>query len=725
MNLYRGAALRWRRCAKLVMGLLACSACPAFAEVVWQEDFEGAGDKFPPVTVVYRGKEPKKWIHVPSKEAAFGKQALYMESSDEAQWMFLLVNIPAEQLKGKRMRLTAWVKSDFPGKAEATVTDGYSCDAGPGRIGTVTVKGKGWERLVVEGPRTPGKMAGVAVGLGYGAKGASMLIDDVKFECADELPPLPDMKAAGTKWVEMRKMASQRKRFEALVGSWVRDAALGLPVDSAMLKRLVSARNGYRTGAMTPADAETVAAGRRYALESKIVGPSVEYDVTTPVSAGTSPELDVVMPVNGYDAKILLIRNHSGRTQYFSPRWAAKKGVPVPVLRRMIPVDGFFDAMPVLPFGNVFEVADGETKGIWIDIRSRDVKPGVYQGMLKFVPLDPVSVPEIQVPFRQTVADIVSPKELPVAVFCWDYGVAKNQADYEFLRNARVNVFHVCENLPTKDSPNWEKSDLKKILDQVDANGDRGKVFFFLENWFTNNAKEWNSDLDRYYTGIGAYMKSRGYGYDSFVIHCFDEVLNDKFFDRARRIKQLDPKLRIFSDPPPASAEQLKRFTPYLDYYCLGSWFLMEDDNNGNKAVELLRSTGKPLWIYECDSQPAHALDFYRRMALNSVQRKWDGFTFWALRGLLFRHMTITPEPGVVNYGLTYLDENGVRYPSRRWALWELGIDDYALFTALREKGIDFSAEVRAMYETKGAVGLDRAMETFKKEKLKQFIPGK
>lgn len=725
MNLYRCASLKWRRCAKLVMGALACSAFSASAEVVWSEDFEGPGSKFPPITVVYRGKEPKEWIHVPSKEAAFGKQALYMESSDEAQWMFLLVNVPAERLKGRKMRLTAWVKSDFPGKAEASVADGYSCADGPGKIGNATVKGNGWERLVVEGSRTPGKMASFAVGIGYSAKGASMLIDDVKFECADELPSLPDVKAPGTKWAEMRRMASQRKRFEALVGSWEREAALGLPVDKVMLKRLVSARNGYRAGEMTAADAETVAVCRQYTLESKIISPSVEFNVVTPVYAKNTPELDVVMPVNGYEAKILLIRNHSGQTQYFSPRWTATGDAPVPVLRRMIPVGGFFDAMPALPFGSVFEVADGETKGIWIDLRSRDVKPGVYQGMLKFVPLDPISVPEIRVPVRQTVADIVSPKELPVAVFCWDYGVTKNQADYEFLRNARVNVFHVCENLLTKDSPNWEKSDLKKILDQVDANGDRGKVFFFLENWFTNEAKEWNADLDNYYTRIGAYMKSRGYGYDRFVIHCFDEVLNDKFFNRAKRIKELDPKLRLFSDPPPASAEELKRFTPYLDYYCLGSWFLMADDENGNKAVKLLKSTGKPLWIYECDSQPAHALNFYRRMALNSIQRKWDGFTFWALKGLAFRHMTITPESGVINYGLTYLDENGVRYPSRRWALWELGIDDYALFSALREKGIDFSREVREMYDTKDAVSLDKAMEAFKKEKLKQFAPGK
>ena len=75
-------------------------------------------------------------------------------------------------------------------------------------------------------------------------------------------------------------------------------------------------------------------------------------------------------------------------------------------------------------------------------------------------------------------------------------------------------------------------------------------------------------------------------------------------------------------------------------------------------------------------------------------------------------------------YGMTYLDENGVRYPSRRWALWELGIDDYALVAALRQKGIDVSGEIRTMCGTKDAAALDEAMEAFKKEKLKAFIPG-
>lgn len=428
------------------------------------------------------------------------------------------------------------------------------------------------------------------------------------------------------------------------------------------------------------------------------------------------------MPVNGYEAKILLVRNHSGRTQYFRPRWEAKNA-PAPQLRRMIPVEGFFDAMPPLPFDSVFEVADGETKGIWIDLRSRDLKPGIYRGTLVLTPLDPAAVTELRVPVRQAVAAIESPKELPVAVFNWDYGVTKDQADYEFLRKARVNVFHVNGGNDAKEAVNWEKSNLKQVLDQVDANGDRGKVIFFLENWFTSAADKWNGDLDNYYLQLAAYMKSRGYDYDQWIVHCFDEVLGDKFLNGAKNIKRLDPQIRIFSDPPPANADQLRPFLPYLDYFCLGSWFLQEDAKNGNQALELLRSTGKPLWIYECDSQPRHPLDNYRRMALNSLQRKWDGFTFWSLTGLQFRHASITPPAGVVNYGMTYLDENAVRYPSRRWALWELGVDDYALVTALREKGIDVDGEIRAMYGTKGAVALDDAMEAFKKEKLKAFVP--
>ena len=550
----------------------------------------------------------------------------------------------------------------------------------------------------------------------------SMLIDEVTLECADELPPLPELKAPGTNFVEMRRMWSQRRRFDALADSYRRDAALGLPVDGELLKRLVTAQENYRKESLTPADAAVIAACRQYALEARLINPSVEFDVDTPVSAKMEPEVDVTMPVNGYEAKILLVRNHSGRTQYFRPRWEAKNA-PAPQLRRMIPVEGFFDAMPPLPFDSVFEVADGETKGIWIDLRSRDLKPGIYRGTLVFTPLDPAAVTELRVPVRQAVAAIESPKELPVAVFNWDYGVTKDQADYEFLRKARVNVFHVNGGNDAKEAVNWEKSNLKQVLDQVDANGDRGKVIFFLENWFTGAADKWNGDLDNYYLQLAAYMKSRGYDYDQWIVHCFDETLGDKFLNGAKNIKRLDSRIRIFSDPPPANADQLRPFLPYLDYFCLGSWFRQDDAKNGNQALELLRSTGKPLWIYECESQPRHPLDNYRRMALNSLQCKWDGFTFWSLTGLEFRHASITPPAGVINYGMTYLDENAVRYPSRRWALWELGVDDYALVTALREKGIDVDGEIRAMYGTKGAVALDDAMEAFKKEKLKAFVP--
>lgn len=710
-----------RRSAAPVAALLACTALQASAEVVYHEDFEGDPAKWP-ISVFYRGQKPGKWIHVPSKEAAFGRQALYLEASDEAQWMFLLADIPAERLHGRKIRLTAWCKSDFPGKSEIGLAKGHSYSAGPGKVGIKTTEGNGWERIVVEGERAPGEMVSLAAGIGYGATGAGMLIDEVTLECADELPPLPELKAPGTNFVEMRRMRSQRRRFDALADSYRRDAALGLPVDGELLKRLVTAQENYRKESLTPADAAVIAACRQYALEARLINPSVEFDVDTPVSAKTEPEVDVTMPVNGYEAKILLVRNHSGRTQYFRPRWEAKNA-PAPQLRRMIPVEGFFDAMPPLPFDSVFEVADGETKGIWIDLRSRDLKPGIYRGTLVLTPLDPAAVTELRVPVRQAVAAIESPKELPVAVFNWDYGVTKDQADYEFLRKARVNVFHVNGGNDAKEAVNWEKSNLKQVLDQVDANGDRGKVIFFLENWFTGAADKWNGDLDNYYLQLAAYMKSRGYDYDQWIVHCFDEVLGDKFLNGAKNIKRLDPQIRIFSDPPPANADQLRPFLPYLDYFCLGSWFLQEDAKNGNQALELLRSTGKPLWIYECDSQPRHPLDNYRRMALNSLQRKWDGFTFWSLTGLEFRHASITPPAGVVNYGMTYLDENAVRYPSRRWALWELGVDDYALVTALREKGIDVDGEIRAMYGTKGAVALDDAMEAFKKEKLKAFVP--
>ncbi|WP_288561583.1 hypothetical protein [uncultured Victivallis sp.] len=710
-----------RRSAAPVAALLACTALQASAEIVYHEDFEGDPAKWP-ISVIYRGVEPGKWIHVPSKEAAFGRRALYLEASDEAQWMFLLADIPAERLHGRKIRLTAWCKSDFPVKAEIGLAKGHTYSAGPGKVGIKTTEGNGWERIVVEGERAPGEMVSLAAGIGYGATGASMLIDEVTLECADELPPLPELKAPGTNFVEMRRMWSQRRRFDALADSYRRDAALGLPVDGELLKRLVTAQENYRKESLTPADAAVIAACRQYALEARLINPSVEFDVDTPVSAKTEPEVDVTMPVNGYEAKILLVRNHSGRTQYFRPRWEAKNA-PAPQLRRMIPVEGCFDAMPPLPFDSVFEVADGETKGIWIDLRSRDLKPGIYRGTLVFTPLDPAAVTELRVPVRQAVAAIESPKELPVAVFNWDYGVTKDQADYEFLRKARVNVFHVNGGNDAKEAVNWEKSNLKQVLDQVDANGDRGKVIFFLENWFTGAADKWNGDLDNYYLQLAAYMKSRGYDYDQWIVHCFDETLGDKFLNGAKNIKRLDSRIRIFSDPPPANADQLRPFLPYLDYFCLGSWFRQEDAKNGNQALELLRSTGKPLWIYECESQPRHPLDNYRRMALNSLQCKWDGFTFWSLTGLEFRHASITPPAGVINYGMTYLDENAVRYPSRRWALWELGVDDYALVTALREKGIDVDGEIRAMYGTKGAVALDDAMEAFKKEKLKAFVP--
>ncbi len=712
-----------RHSAGIAAALFACATFQAAAEVVYHEDFEGDPAKWP-ITTIYRGQSKKNRIHVPTKEAAFGKQALYMESTDDAQWMFLMVNIPAERLHGKKLRLTAWCKSDFTGKPEIGLRNGGQYSGGNNnRVGKKTTQGNGWERIVIEGKAMPGKMTSLAVGLSYGTSGASVLIDEVTLECADEFPPLPALTAPGTNFVEMRRMRLQHRRFNALAESYKRDAALHESMDKSLLTRLVTAQKHYRDNTLTPEDAALISNCRQYALDAQLVNPSVEFSVDTLIEQKEKPAVNLLMPVNGYDAKILLLRNHSGYAQYFRPVWKAGNA-PAPQLRQMIPVEGFFDAMPSLPLGGIFELPAGETKAVWIDFRSRGMKPGIYRGTLCFTPLDPAAVPELQIPVRQTVAAIKSPEELPIAVFNWDYGAGKKETDYKFLRNARVNVLHVQEPRKLKDAVKWETSNLKQVLDQVDRNGDRGKVKIFLENWFTSEADQWNRSLDDYYRQLAAYMKSRGYRYDEWIVHCFDELLNEKFLEWAKKIKQVDPQIRIFSDPPPASMEQLKPFLPYLDYFCLGSGFLDNDAKNGNKAVTLLRNTGKPLWTYHCDSQPRHSLNHYRRAALNALRQKWNGISFWSLTGLVNRHMSIhPPPPGIVNHGMSYLDENGVRYPSRRWALWELGIDNYALITALREKGVDVDKEIQAMYNTKDAVALDKMMNAFKEEKLKLFLP--
>ena len=65
------------------------------------------------------------------------------------------------------------------------------------------------------------------------------------------------------------------------------------------------------------------------------------------------------------------------------------------------------------------------------------------------------------------------------------------------------------------------------------------------------------------------HLKHNGIGYDRFALYPYDEYIGDDFYDLARLIKEIDPRIKIFANSYGKGPREFKRLKDLVDIWCV------------------------------------------------------------------------------------------------------------------------------------------------------------
>ncbi|MFV2069115.1 MAG: glycoside hydrolase domain-containing protein, partial [Pirellulales bacterium] len=183
------------------------------------------------------------------------------------------------------------------------------------------------------------------------------------------------------------------------------------------------------------------------------------------------------------------------------------------------------------------------------------------------------------------------------------------------------------------------------------------------------------------------HLAKMGIGYGGFALYPVDEPglrdgLVDIYLSYAKLAREADPKIQMYTDPVARiTMDEIKRMLPYVDIWCPNrAGFLLE---SGKEKLDLMRSSGKTLWNYECAGNAKHRspLGYYRGQAWLAWHHGLTGIGFWS-------YCTSSADPwyrpqATLDYLLIYQGKGVVS--SKRWEAIRDGIEDYSMLTTLRE----------------------------------------
>jgi hypothetical protein len=176
----------------------------------------------------------------------------------------------------------------------------------------------------------------------------------------------------------------------------------------------------------------------------------------------------------------------------------------------------------------------------------------------------------------------------------------------------------------------------------------------------------------------------------------FDEMLPDEFYELARFIKEVDPKIRIYANSRGNdSGKEMARFAPYIDIWTLHDW---TPGAKFGPTETRLREGKAEFWSYQC-LKPAKSkppLGYYRLQPWRAFARGDKGAGFWVYAdpgkgaGNAWNDFETIDGKYSVIYGLpgkpADLELSGeVIVPSRRWEAWREGVEDYEYLVTLRK----------------------------------------
>ena len=435
-------------------------------------------------------------------------------------------------------------------------------------------------------------------------------------------------------------------------------------------------------------------------------------------------QIDIRLWQNEYESAAFNIVNSSDEaltmsvstSPLMSPAGEAVDSDRTFAVRRAIYVKGstvgsIADAL-VLQAGRPFTLQPGEMTQIWLTVFNPTLTAGKYKGGIgvSAKTAKPKELPIESIAVVVEVQENKFPENFALSTCNWGcYRVASMSETAQDFYSHRINVCLMnVGDIPfprsTSDPPSvFRKPDFTKMDKLLQAHNYARTYLLFLN--FRSDKKDygrfgkwmtlgWKAAFSSWLNKLVKHLKDAGVGYDSFALYPFDETLCDEFYELAKLIKSIDPKVRVYANSFGKGPKQFMRFRELIDIWCLQDSHCIWHP----KWLEAIKGFGKEVWTYECLG-PAKAKDpysYYRLLPWRAFTRGQTGAGFWVYHdGLNYKNVAVpwddTLKPrgyyGVI-YGaqtspLGKLSENIVS--SRRWEAWREGVEDYQYLYELQQ----------------------------------------
>ena len=595
--------------------------------------------------------------------------------------------------KGTRIRLSVWLKSNRPGYVRVALSEGVSY-GGDCRLMS---RGQGMfpyvrqalvlERTLVE----ESKLLSAAVGIDYNSAGTWAAVDRIRVETLTKDEQVSPGAVIAADYLSLPITSAEADiiadEVEAQLAVTQRELtaleAAGLAAEPSVARRRAATHqlSEFLAGRQPTIDLLAVERGwYEDAMQLQLQPELFDFTRTSLLLPESTESWQARAPQGGHDGAVLLVSNRSFQpiTYELSLQGDICKALR---LRKLEWISERADCAVETALDSLHEIFSESIQAYALEFRAGELPPGTYEGEVVLTPLEErFSVRKAKLSF--VVLPWKMPATMPVRTFLFDYGNALRPEMAPLMREGRLNTIQF--NLDGRDL-----SKIEKFTKAIEAAGMREGCFAYIEEWFTRE-EGWHERDDEWLDRLVAEMERNGWSYDEWCLHIFDEVFGDLFLECAKAIKAHNPKVQIFSDILVTDLEVLRRFNPYLDYYCphLRTQVAPERDNY-REASDFIYRSGHPVWLYDCDSCATHPLDLARAISWVAWLDGAQGITYWALIASRLR----TPETGLENWGMTYpLGDKWI--PSRRLLMFFAGLEDYLILQKAAEANPEKTREI-------------------------------
>jgi hypothetical protein len=605
---------------------------------------------------------------------------LWIYSPDQWSWSFIVKNFTPEQLQGKKVRLSCWMRSNRT-KAILALAEGFEWGSSNGEIKRQQIPAAWkWERVVLEWTRkNPSQMISLAVGFDYTSDACFMEVANLKVECGDILPPLQTELAPGAELIDSRVLKCYEKSLKPLrqMVKYYEDKLDHISTDSAEKIRYAaekiigpaSNKNQLSFSEVKKID-NFINKMSEWQFTSTFTNSLTKFDSKTFTGFENVNNYNLHIARNEKEDVVLLLRNNTQQVQNCQIFIEGPLAEHIS-MRSMLEVARTPDFVPLADNNTVIKTGSFETVGILFTVNSKDIAAGAYNIPIRVVPFDD-KLPEKRLELKLKVYPVALPDEMPIKVFNWDYCWALDSAKLQFLIDSRVNLFLVTK-LPVPGA--FDFSSIEKAVKNLRQLMGERKFYLMFEVWFVRETNGWKSAYNSWLKEFVAATRKAGLNYKDWYFQIYDESLSDEFLQAAKKIMDIDSQIQLFSNLMPQDSSIIGKFAPYVKVWDP----LARDVGNTNykKAFQLMKKSGNEIWCYECDSNAQQPLAEYRLMPWLAWLYELDGIGFWTAQPAGFRG---------TKAGLTYSDSAGRIIPSRRWLQWQAGMDDYLLLHSASKK---------------------------------------